>query len=169
MFAAARSALVLRAFLRPGGTGLCRSFVTAKGGAGAALRGIDFPPPLPVREQRRWTQEEDDVLLNEIEMSKKEGRKPRFAKVGRLVGRSRQVVYQRWCQVLYPELRKGPWTSEEDDFLVKAVKEAESLGRKPAWTPIGQLLHRGSIAVRRRWESNLNPTFKHIFPVDGGE
>ncbi|KAJ3287793.1 Myblike DNAbinding domain-containing protein [Borealophlyctis nickersoniae] len=158
---AADSTLLLRAFGRPArGTWLCRSFVTAKGGAVATPHGADFPPPLPPKEQRRWTQEEDQVLLNEIEMAKEEGRKPRFTEVGRLIGRLGPRVYQRWCQVLDPELRKGSWTSEEDAFLVKAVKEAELLGREPAWTPIGQSLHRGSIPVRRRWENNLSPTIK---------
>ncbi|KAJ3269976.1 Myblike DNAbinding domain-containing protein, partial [Borealophlyctis nickersoniae] len=126
-----------------------------------AADGADFPPPVPVRKWRTWTREEDKVLLNEIETAKKEGRKPRFAPVGRLIGRSCEAVYQRWWLALDPGLHRGRWTSQEDEYLVQAVRAVTLSGRKPAWPQIARALNRSTASIRRRWEGSLDPALKH--------
>ncbi len=63
----------------------------------------------------------------------------------------------RWQKVLNPKLVKGPWTKEEDELVMKLVKE---LGPKN-WSYIAKSLP-GRIGkqCRERWHNHLNPDIK---------
>jgi len=74
-----------------------------------------------------------------------------------LPGRKDVQCLHRWQKVLNPELVKGPWTQEEDDLVVKLVKE---YGAKQ-WSRIaGHLTGRIGKQCRERWHNHLNPDIK---------
>lgn len=63
----------------------------------------------------------------------------------------------RWQKVLNPSLVKGPWTKEEDEIVIKLVKNN---GAKN-WSKIAESLP-GRIGkqCRERWHNHLNPDIR---------
>lgn len=65
-------------------------------------------------------------------------------------GRTDVQCRERWVNILNPELRSGPWTSEEDKKLIDAVTK-HGPGR---WSQIATLLYpRTDNQCWRRWKS----------------
>ena len=76
----------------------------------------------PVRKSKRggWTEEEDEVLRAAV----KQHNGKNWKKIAEcLAGRTSVQCLHRWQKVLNPNLIKGPWTEEEDQAIIRLVKE----------------------------------------------
>lgn len=63
----------------------------------------------------------------------------------------------RWKKVLRPGLKKGPWTLEEDNAVLRAVLKVGVSNVK--WSAVALLVPgRLGKQVRERWYNHLNPT-----------
>lgn len=45
---------------------------------------------------------------------------------------------QHWYRVLNPSIVKGPWSPEEQEKLLKLVKERQKRGKKISWAKIAE-------------------------------
>lgn len=101
-----------------------------------------------------WTPEEDEVLRRAV--AKYDAKN--WKKIAQFFqDRSDVQCLHRWQKVLNPELRKGPWTKEEDDHIVQLVKR---YGPKK-WSVIAQhLTGRIGKQCRERWHNHLNPDIR---------
>ncbi|XP_027361603.1 uncharacterized protein LOC113869477 [Abrus precatorius] len=105
-------------------------------------------------QARRWTEEEDNLLIETVK--KHHGRS--WKKIAAyLPGRTDVQCLHRWQKVLNPDLVKGSWTKEEDDCLVELVRKH---GVK-RWSVIAKYLP-GRIGkqCRERWHNHLDPAIK---------
>ncbi|XP_038559140.1 snRNA-activating protein complex subunit 4 isoform X1 [Micropterus salmoides] len=68
-----------------------------------------------------WTPAED-ALLRELVDKMRIGNFIPYTQISYFMeGRDPAQVIYRWCQVLDPSLKKGPWTKQEDELLMRAV------------------------------------------------
>ncbi|CAM0957340.1 unnamed protein product [Alopecurus aequalis] len=98
-----------------------------------------------------WTLEEDDILRKAVEIHNGKN----WKKIAECFpDRTDVQCLHRWQKVLNPELVKGPWSKEEDDIIIKMVKEYGPT----KWSAIAQALP-GRIGkqCRERWHNHLNP------------
>ncbi|MED6157023.1 hypothetical protein PIB30_019688 [Stylosanthes scabra] len=105
-------------------------------------------------EARRWTEEEDNLLIQIVK--KQEARN--WKKIAaHLPGRTEAQCINRWQKVLDPNLVKGYWTKEEDDRLNVLVRKYGS----KKWAGIAKFLP-GRIGkqCRERWHNNLDPAIR---------
>ena len=103
----------------------------------------------------KW-KKEDDEKLTKIMLSDEH---PNYSKLSeQFPGKTGQQIAERWDKVLNPELVKGSWTREEDEIIVKFVKEN---GNKN-WRKLCELLP-GRIGkqCRERWRNHLDPNINH--------
>jgi len=108
-----------------------------------------------VRKSRgRWTKQEDNILRDAVATH---GAKNWKLIADCVEGRTDVQCLHRWQKVLNPELVKGPWTKEEDETVVRLVKQ---FGPK-RWSHIASHL-RGRIGkqCRERWHNHLNPAIR---------
>ncbi|MED6219934.1 hypothetical protein PIB30_040390 [Stylosanthes scabra] len=105
-------------------------------------------------EARRWTEEEDNLLIQIVKKHEARNWKKIAAN---LPGRTEVQCLHRWQKVLDPDLVKGYWTKEEDDRLTELVRK-HGLKR---WAGIAKLLP-GRIGkqCRERWHNNLDPAVR---------
>ncbi|KAH7840210.1 hypothetical protein Vadar_014177 [Vaccinium darrowii] len=104
--------------------------------------------------QAGWTAEEDNLLSEVVE--KYNGKN--WKKIAECIpGRTDVQCLHRWQKVLNPQLVKGPWTKEEDEYIIYLV---EKYGCKK-WSVIAKFLH-GRIGkqCRERWHNHLDPAIK---------
>eukprot|EP00924_Labyrinthula_sp_SR-Ha-C_P003806 augustus_masked-scaffold_3-processed-gene-5.51-mRNA-1 protein AED:0.14 eAED:0.33 QI:0/-1/0/1/-1/1/1/0/232 len=124
----------------------------------------DMSRPIKVqRKTGRWSKDEDEKLrkiVNSIGDTN-------WVKVANYVkNRSSSQCMQRWKQVLRPGLKKGAWTTQEDELLTKLVYQ--HLGSSIYETPIPKIKSwkfaedyikgRTSKQCRERWVLVLDPT-----------
>lgn len=123
------------------------------------VRSCVVPPASPPREscglgdlfeKRRktkiWTLEEDQRLLAAIDKYGTDNWKLIAKMVGN--GRNRSQCSQRWLRGLNPKLRKEPWSADEDERLLGAVKKYGARG----WTKIGDVVgNRCDVQCRYRF------------------
>ncbi|CAG8628358.1 5104_t:CDS:2, partial [Paraglomus occultum] len=131
---------------------------------------ISIPPPQPVSLQSqaalpqassdspskttrsRWTPEEDNMLRLTVTIF---GDRPEcWAKIaGYIPDRSNKDCRKRWFHSLDPTLRKGPWTTEEDEILRKNVERYPN-----CWSKIAKSIPgRTDDQCAKRWRESLDP------------
>lgn len=92
--------------------------------------------------ERKWTGREDEILISAVgkysqstspypvlDVSHRRciiaaGEKINWIKIAELIeGRSNKACRKRWIHSLNPTLRKGRWTLQEDELLLKAIRK----------------------------------------------
>lgn len=103
----------------------------------------------------RWTKKEDELLRQAVQ---KVGAK-NWKKISVEFMHSKRSDVQclhRWQKVLRPGLVKGPWTTEEDETIIRCVNAGIS-----KWSEIAERIS-GRIGkqCRERWFNHLDPNIK---------
>jgi len=127
-------------------------------------KGITFMAGMPKRhtgqaqkedkaKPRRWSAEEDQLLLNAVAV---QGPRNWKGIAKQVPGRNHTQCLQRYAKVLKPGLVKGHWTEDEDSTLTTLVKSG--------WNNWGQIAEkikgRTSKQCRERWFHHLDPSIK---------
>ena len=92
--------------------------------------------------ERKWTGREDEILISAVGKYSQftpshpaldvphrrcilaAGEKINWIKIAELIdGRSNKACRKRWIHSLNPTLRKGRWTLQEDELLLKAIRK----------------------------------------------
>ena len=101
-----------------------------------------------VQERRPWTPEEDELLREKVKRLGA-GNWTEIAK--EMPGRTPKQCYDRWNRYLNPNLKKEPWSPEEDRIIIESQRK---LGNQ--WKKIAPLLPgRSDSMVRNRWYNVL--------------
>jgi Myb-like DNA-binding domain len=102
---------------------------------------------IPNRCKRMWTSEEDD-LLRQIAGDSPDN----WNMIGvALPGRTGKQCRERWLNNLRPDIRKGGWSREEDDLIIR-----EQAYRGNQWSAIARMLPgRSDNAVKNRYNATL--------------
>ncbi|CAG8542498.1 2936_t:CDS:2 [Funneliformis caledonium] len=130
------------------------------------------PLPLPATPQSRprpsrpkykiktdktaWTADEDNLLRLAVQLYG--DRSERWTKIAACVpGRTNKMCRKRWFHSLDPNLRKGPWTEEEDELLRKAVEKHNRV-----WCKVAEFIPgRTDDQCAKRWKECLDPDIDH--------
>jgi myb proto-oncogene protein len=100
---------------------------------------------------KKWSAEEDRTLIAAVDKCGARNWKQIAAIVS---GRTHAQCLQRWMKVLKPGLKKGQWTTGEDQQLTKLVESGWE-----SWPLISQQIPgRTSKQCRERWFHHLDPT-----------
>jgi len=99
-----------------------------------------------------WKKHEDDVLRKLVqEHGAKNWSSISNKMLSHSIKRLGKQCRERWYNHLSPDVRKDPWTEEEDQIIIEAVT---NIGSK--WTTIsGMLTGRTPNAIKNRWNSTL--------------
>lgn len=92
--------------------------------------------PVKTTSKRAWTLDEDTML---IEAVKREGAH-NWAVIARSLqgGRKDKQCRERWFNHLSPDVKKGGWTAEEDEIILKSVQEMGTVCGRCAQMPSAQ-------------------------------
>ena len=100
---------------------------------------------------RNWTEAEDKILR---ELVGTHGKQWGFI-ASHLPNRTASQVAARWEKCLDPNIKKGPFTHEEDQLIVNFVAQ----NGPRSWPRITAVLpHRSPKQCRERWFNHLDPT-----------
>lgn len=102
---------------------------------------------IPNRSKRMWTPEEDEKLRIVA------GPNPEnWNQIGEMLpGRTGKQCRERWLNNLRPDIRKGEWSQEEDDLI---IREQAKVGNH--WSSIARMLPgRSDNAVKNRYNATL--------------
>ena len=109
----------------------------------------EYKKPIKFRRSRKqhkskFSPDEDQQL---IALVKEYGTNAWEAIIRKMPWRNERQCRDRWFYYLSPDLNKGPWTQEEDDLLIKSVKE---IG--PQWVKITKFFKgRTDVQIKNRW------------------
>ncbi|XP_036454189.1 LOW QUALITY PROTEIN: snRNA-activating protein complex subunit 4 [Colossoma macropomum] len=107
--------------------------------------------------KREWTKEEDQVLRDLVEKMRIGNFIPYTQISYFMEGRDHAQLMYRWTCVLDPSIKKGPWSKEEDQLLLKAV---EKYGPKDWWKIRLEVPGRTDNACRDRYLDCLRDDVK---------
>ncbi|KAJ6253779.1 myb protein-related [Anaeramoeba flamelloides] len=101
-----------------------------------------------------WTTQEDDILSRAV---RKHKHKNWESIANYFEDKDSTQCLHRWSKVLNPKLKKGKWSEEEDQRLVKMVEKYGSSN----WSKVAShIKNRSSKQCRERWKNQLDPTIK---------
>ncbi|XP_034025520.1 snRNA-activating protein complex subunit 4 [Thalassophryne amazonica] len=104
-----------------------------------------------------WTPDED-ALLRELVDKMRIGNFIPYTQMSYFMeGRDPGQLIYRWLQVLDPSLRKGPWSKQEDELLLRAVARH---GEKNWWKIRLEVPGRSPCACRDRYVNSLKAGMK---------
>eukprot|EP00908_Phaeocystis_cordata_P015290 Transcript_26416.p1 GENE.Transcript_26416~~Transcript_26416.p1 ORF type:complete len:517 (-),score=143.23 Transcript_26416:275-1825(-) len=108
--------------------------------------------------KRPWSKEDDRLLCDHV------AKYGPHKMVGVVPGRSATSCTDRWKQVLDPSVKKGEWTEEEDETIMRAVKE---LGTKK-WATIRKsyLPCRSNTGIRNRYYAAMRKREREQKPAE---
>ncbi|CAG8519462.1 17138_t:CDS:1, partial [Racocetra persica] len=107
-------------------------------------------------DKTAWTVEEDNLLRLAVQLYG--DRSEKWTKIAACVpNRTNKMCRKRWFHSLDPNLRKGPWTKEEDELLMKAVEK-----HKKVWCKVAESIPgRTDDQCAKRWKECLDPEIDH--------
>ncbi|OJD32138.1 myb transcription protein [Diplodia corticola] len=107
---------------------------------------------------KRWTPEEDQMLLRQVSCSTTQGKARDWTAIAAGVpGRSNKDCRKRWCNHLVGGLRKGSWETSEDRILAASV---EQYGFQ--WALVAEEVGtRSADQCAKRWQHSLDPSLDH--------
>ncbi|MCJ1279025.1 hypothetical protein MMC21_006846 [Puttea exsequens] len=110
-----------------------------------------------MRARRRWTEEEDHILTREATLQLKRGALKQWNLIAdNLPGRTNKDCRKRWAK-LGNEVKKGAWSSDEDEKLQSAIAQ---FGFK--WTQVAEIVGtRHAEQCAKRWQHSLDPSVDH--------
>eukprot|EP01031_Cornospumella_fuschlensis_P027686 gene27686-33435_t len=101
-----------------------------------------------VFKKGHWTTEEDEIIRTEVLMGN-----CKWSDISKKLEthRTGKQCRERWANHLNPDLKKSPWTAEEDEALIAAQRVMGN-----SWTKIAKsLVGRSENEVKNRWYSAL--------------
>ena len=119
------------------------------------------PGPCPSAQIKGpWRQEEDDTIRAQVAIH---GAKKWSLIASVLPGRIGKQCRERWHNHLDSGIRKGPWTPEEEEMLMRA-----HAAHGNRWVVIAKLLNgRTDNAIKNHWNSNLSKRAAAWYEVNG--
>jgi len=99
----------------------------------------------------KFTDAEDKIILANIP----ETGVPNYVYIGRLLNRSPAAIHQRYTNTLQTNLISGPFTDDEDAFILNAYTTARDAGEVVIWSGVARTMHRKPVSVAQRWRRTL--------------
>ncbi|GAB1321096.1 Myb-related protein B [Madurella fahalii] len=110
------------------------------------------------RARRNWTPKEDELLRAAVNTALAQSRPLLWRELAKSVpGRSNKDCRRRWWNSLADGTAKGPWTEEEDERLIEAVRK-----HGMSWSRVAQVVRsRNPDQCSSHWSQVLDPAINY--------